>query len=100
MQLPSTENMLADQDGDLKWRMTDLAMPKRYGHVLASMQWDYNDMLARLAGFSPIPRVVQKLYDRVHDCRIHDLVHYKLHEFRLINGTEFKELPRNETNLK
>ena len=63
---------------------------------MGKLQWAYNDDLAELAGFECIPRVVQKLYDFVHEYRVQELPYYKKREFRLVDGNEFVEVHQDK----
>ena len=92
MKLPGEDEMNADAEKDLKWRCEEMAMPRRHAHTMGNLQWNYNDDLAALAGFQPIPRVVQKLYDHVHAYRVKELPSYKKREFSLVDENNFSEV--------
>ena len=92
MALPSGEQMDSDIEKDFVWRTKVNSMPARYAHKMGSMQWAYNDDLAELAQFRPVPTVVPMLYDEVHSVRTVNLPGYKNFMYRLINDTDFEEV--------
>lgn len=87
---PSKEDMEADIERDFNWRQKDLGMPFRHAHHMGDLQWGYNDELAKLGGFDPIPKVVEKLYKHVHDVRTNQLQIYKQCRFELEGPEAFK----------
>ena len=92
MVLPSSEQMESDIEQDFVWRTTVNSMPARHAHKMGPLQWAYNDNLAQLAGFPPIPTVVRSLYDTVHRVRVTNLAGYKNRMYRLIDSTNYKEI--------
>lgn len=88
--LPSTAEMEEDTENDYRKRLSE-GLPHRYAHFMGPRQWDYNDELARLAGFDPIPKAIQKLYNEVHRTRVMDLPNYKTKQYR-ITGEETYEV--------
>ena len=91
MKLPSQQEMDADVNRDFQGRI-ESGYPVRHAHHMGPLQWDYNDDLAEIAGFNPIPKVVRQLYDHVHHYRVTDLPHYKEKNFALTGPTSFKEV--------
>lgn len=89
--LPSKADMLSDTERDFQRRLSE-GLPPRYAHVLGPRQWEYNDELAQLADIELIPRVVQKLYDYVHETRVKDIVHYKNRNYKLVDSEDFQVL--------
>ena len=87
---PSQEDMEKDIERDYQWRLSQ-GMPARHAHHMGVLQWDYNDELAKLGGFEPIPRAVQKLYDHVHEWRVTQLQTYKQCRFELTGPDSFIE---------
>ncbi|XP_061166322.1 uncharacterized protein LOC133175230 [Saccostrea echinata] len=93
IKLPSGEEMKQDMECDFERRLA-LGFPPRYAHVLGPRQWEYNDELAELAGVELIPRVVQNLYDYVHETRVKDIVHYKDNNYELVDSERFRNLEK------
>jgi len=77
-------------DADYKSRL-DEGLPHRYAHFMGPKQWEYNDNLAELAGFKPIPKAISILYNEVHRTRVLDLPNYKKRQYR-ITGEETYEV--------
>lgn len=91
MKLPSQEAMKADIEKDYQDRL-NMGFPNRYAHHMSSKQWQYNDELAAMAKFKPLPPVLEKIYNFVHDLRVQNLPAYKKLNLELINDEEFKVL--------
>ena len=90
MKLPTQEEMYCDMQKDFERRLEN-GFPVRHAHHMGKLQWGYNDELAKLADFAPIPRVVGKLYDHVHHFRVTDLPGYKRKNFEIIDTENFRE---------
>lgn len=82
--------MERDTDDDYQKRRSE-GLPHRYAHFMGPRQWAYNDELAALAGFKPIPKAIQMLYNEVHKTRVKDLPNYKTKQYR-ITGDETYEV--------
>ncbi|XP_060591474.1 uncharacterized protein LOC132746370 [Ruditapes philippinarum] len=89
--LPSKEEMMVDKEEEFRRRL-DEGMPPRYAHTMGTRQWPYNDSLAEMGKFEPIPKVVQNLYDEVHCMRVKNLPTYKDRQYRITDETTFEEL--------
>lgn len=89
--LPSMNEMNKDTECDFSNRLSE-GLPTRYAHFMGPKQWDYNDTLASLAGFSPIPRAIQNLYDEVHRTRVKDLPNYKNKQYRITGEDTYEEI--------
>lgn len=89
--LPTTAAMENDTDSDYRKRISE-GLPHRYAHFMGPRQWEYNDKLAELAGFKPIPSAIQKLYDEVHRTRVKDLQNYKRKQYRIIGESSYEVL--------
>ena len=76
MKLPAQAEMDADTECDYKANLAT-GEPHSHAHKLAGRQWKYNDELATLAGFPPLPRVLQSIYDRIDDERATNILDYK-----------------------
>lgn len=89
--LPSAADMEADIERDFRQRLAE-GLPPRYAHTMGPRQWAYNDMLADMGNFQPIPKAVQNLYDEVHRIRVLDLPNYKNRRYRITGEECFQEL--------
>ena len=89
--LPSTGEMDLDTTDDFTRRLSE-GLPTRYAHFMGPKQWGYNDTLAKLAGFDPIPRAIQNLYDEVHRTRVKDLPNYKNKHYRITGEETYEEI--------
>lgn len=89
--LPSTVEMEADIRRDFEKRLSE-GLPVRYAHTMGPRQWAYNDMLAEMGKFEPIAKVVQILYNDVHDERARNLPDYKNKEYRLTGDETFEKI--------
>ncbi|CAH1780409.1 unnamed protein product, partial [Owenia fusiformis] len=92
MVLPSAKEMRKDTNRDFEWRAEELNMPARHAHHMGKLQWEYNDELAYLGNFTPIPQVIRMLYDAVHQRRFTDIMLYKKDNYELVGPKEFKPL--------
>lgn len=91
MELPKKEDMYLDLEKDLEKR-TQLGLPVRHSHHMGALQWEYNDVLASLAHFPPIPEVVRKIYDHVHVYRVTDLPGYKRRNIEITGPDSFRDI--------
>lgn len=91
MKLPCEEEMRRDIEDDFKKRLSE-GLPVRYAHTMGTRQWQYSDNLSEMAMLLPIPRVVEKLYDYVHEKRDKDIAHYKSGNYRLKDKESFTVL--------
>ncbi|KAI0233547.1 Flavin-containing monooxygenase FMO GS-OX5 [Lamellibrachia satsuma] len=76
MKLPTLAEMDADTEHDYQAKLAS-GEPHRYAHKLASRQWEYNDMLASLAGFPPLSDILRQIYNSVHAAKAVNLLGYK-----------------------
>ena len=90
--LPSKDEMLMNIETDFKKRI-DEGLPPRFAHTMGPRQWAYNDSLAEMGKFEPIPRVVRTLYDEVHHMRVKNLPTYKERQYKITGERSFEELP-------
>lgn len=60
-------------------------------HILKldSEQWAYNDELAQLGGFQPLPRFWSNLYESNKVFRARDMLNYKTFNYTVLNETEW-----------
>ena len=92
--LPSQADMEADEHADYTDRLSRGITPNR-AHHLESRQWDYNDEIARIGGFTPLKPVVGKLCSYSLDWRRKDLQNYKNKEYKITSPETFVELKTN-----
>ena len=95
MKLPSREEMDKETKDDYEGRLSQ-GMPHRYAHHMGSLQWGYNDDLAKTSNFKPIPDVVRKLYDGVHEQRTTKLTTYKLLNYELLGPETFRQVNKGD----
>ena len=76
MELPTQAEMDADTECDYKAKLAT-GEPHRHAHKLAGRQWEYYDKLASLAGFPPLPRILQQISDNIDDERANNILGYK-----------------------
>lgn len=62
----------------------------RHLMVIQHDQWDYCQMLARAAGFPPLPPVVRSLYEEVWRQRRIDPDGYRRHNYSLVSASQWK----------
>lgn len=89
LKLPSQKEMNRDIQEDFERRLAE-GLPPRYAHTMGPRQWGYNDSLAEIGQFEPIPRAVQMLYDEVHDTRVNDLPNYKKKLYEITGEDTFR----------
>ncbi|KAL8590520.1 hypothetical protein ACOMHN_010956 [Nucella lapillus] len=87
--LPSKAEMDADTEADYQNRLSQ-GLPKRYAHLMATRQWEYNDDIAQMAGCQPIKKVIQTLYDAVHATRVKNLVGYKRVNYEMLDEDHYQ----------
>ena len=82
--LPSEEEMNADEDKDFQERLS-LGLREKHAHYLAyaGLKWDYDSIIARLAGVDALCPVYNDLGKHVLNRRMHFLMEYKKDEFKL-----------------
>lgn len=60
-------------------------------HILKldSEQWAYNDQLAQMGGFKPLPRFWSNLYESNKVFRARDMLNYKTYNYTLLSEMEW-----------
>jgi len=89
-QLPTTEEMLKDEAKELDYRMKELGWPERHAHRMNNLQWAYNDELAELGSFPPLPKVYQELYEYVWKRRTFDVLGYRRDNYEVCDDDNFR----------
>jgi hypothetical protein len=76
VRLPSKEAMLADSEADFQSRLKE-GKPPSFAHYMGDIdrQFRYNEELAKMGGFDPLPPVIEMLWDDVMDERFMNLPH-------------------------
>ncbi|KAK3083147.1 hypothetical protein FSP39_015080 [Pinctada imbricata] len=74
--LPTEEEMMKESEEDFQSRLKEGLIP-RYAHYMGDIdrQWRYNEELAKLGGFPPLPPVLEKLWDDIMDERYMNITH-------------------------
>ena len=80
--LPSEEEMNADEENDFEGKLSS-GLHEKHAHLLGDRQWDYDNMIAHLAGVNELSPVYEDLYMHVHHRRRTCLLDYKGDEFKL-----------------
>ena len=88
MKLPSKAEMLESEEADYQKRLSE-GLPHRFAHKMGDRQWAYNDELAELGGFEPIPKVLQKIYEYISINRRKNVLEYQKINVRIVNSEEF-----------
>lgn len=86
--LPSREEMEKDIELDMAARRAR-GVATRHILKLDSEQWAYNDHLAHLGGFQPLPRYWSNLYESNKVFRARDMLNYKTYNYNVTNETEW-----------
>ncbi|KAG9338980.1 hypothetical protein JZ751_024376 [Albula glossodonta] len=98
--LPSCAEMEAEVRREADRKLMEGVQPR---HLLKmdSDQWGYYRTLASMGGFSPLPPVIQSLYEEVWRQRRRDPQKYRQINYRLVTDTQWEILelqPDRETN--
>ena len=70
--------------------MTELGWPERHAHRMDTMQWAYNDSLAELGNFPPLPKVYKELYDFVWKRRAFNVLGYRQDYYEITGHDTFR----------
>lgn len=94
VRLPGPEQMEAETERELRTRCLDAAgRPEALLHAMRGrQQWEYNELLARMAGIAPLPPFVEALYKHVSSGRKENLMLYKDKNYRICDDEKFVEL--------
>lgn len=87
--LPSREDMENDIELDIAARRAR-GIATRHILKLDSEQWAYNDELAHLGGFQPLPRYWSNLYESNKVFRARDMLNYKTYNYTVLENMEWK----------
>ncbi|XP_030635372.1 flavin-containing monooxygenase FMO GS-OX-like 4 [Chanos chanos] len=87
--LPSREEMEKDIERDTASRRAQ-GVATRHILKIDSEQWAYNDELARLGGFQPLPRYWHSLYESNKVFRARDMLNYKNYNYTVLSETDWK----------
>lgn len=88
--LPTGDEMLQDEARELKFRMDELGWPERHAHRMNNLQWAYNDELAELGDFPPLPKVYKELYEFVWKRRTFDVLGYRRDNYEICDDSSFR----------
>lgn len=87
--LPSQAQMEEEVQQDLQEKVSQ-GVQQRHLLVLKQDQWEYCQILARSAGFPPLPPVVRSLYDEVWRQRQIHPENYRRINYRVISDTQWE----------
>ena len=76
VELPTLAEMDADTERDYQTKLAS-GDPHRYAHRLLHKQWEYNDLLASLAGFPPLSDKLRQIFNSVLAAALANLPGYK-----------------------
>ncbi|KPP71664.1 dimethylaniline monooxygenase-like, partial [Scleropages formosus] len=86
--LPSRGEMEQELEADVAARR-GRGIATRHILKLDSEQWAYNDELARLAGFQPLPPYWSNLYESNKVFRARDMLNYKTYQYSVLSDTDW-----------
>ncbi|XP_072026348.1 uncharacterized protein [Amphiura filiformis] len=86
--LPSKEEIEADNQSDLQKRL-DMGWPRRYAHLLP-LQWEYNNLLAQLAGTTPIKPVIKNMCKELKYQRENNVWHHKKLNYEIVDEENWR----------
>ncbi|XP_068215073.1 uncharacterized protein [Palaemon carinicauda] len=89
--LPSKREMDEHTHKELEEKCND-GKPVKYFHKFGSLQWVYNNELACLGGISPLPPVVEKIYEAVSNLRRTHLMEYKTSSYKILGPDVYRRL--------
>ncbi|KAM3869060.1 uncharacterized protein ACN63O_006436 [Diretmus argenteus] len=87
--LPSRVEMEEEVLRELEWK-AEQGIEQRHLLRLGKDQWAYCRVLSRLAGFPPLPAVIQSLYDEVGRQRRLHPQNYRNLNYRLVSDTQWE----------
>ncbi|XP_064184572.1 uncharacterized protein zgc:77439 [Anguilla rostrata] len=86
--LPSCKEMEQDVEMDIAMRK-ERGIATRHVLKLDSEQWAYNNELAKLGGFKPLPPYWSNLYESNKVFRARDMLNYKTYRYTILNDKEW-----------
>lgn len=88
--LPSKKEMLEDIDTDIKQRREIGLRPKEYHKLVGTERMKlYLDNLCEIGQFQPLPNVLFRIFDHVHEDKQTDLENYRDVEYRIIDDERY-----------
>uniref|UniRef100_UPI00358E3199 uncharacterized protein n=1 Tax=Myxine glutinosa TaxID=7769 RepID=UPI00358E3199 len=82
VRLPSRKEMEAETIEEIEEKRAS-GVPDRHFHVMEERQWSYHTSLLSLAGETPLPPVLEPLFQATKVFRKNDLLGYKNRSFRI-----------------
>ena len=70
--------------------MAQLGWPERHAHRMNDLQWIYNDHLAELGNFQPLPKVYENLYAFVRKRRSSNILGYRKDKYSITDEKNFQ----------
>jgi hypothetical protein len=91
VQLPSKEAMLADSEADFQSRLKE-GKPPSFAHYMGDdgRQFRYNEELAKMGGFDPLPPVIEMLWDDFMDEMFMNLQHGNKIDYVITGPTSYR----------
>lgn len=91
VKLPSKENMLADSEADFQSRLKE-GKPPSFAHYMGDIdrQFRYNEELAKMGGFDPLPPVLEMMWDDVMDERYMNLPNCNTFDYEITGPQSYR----------
>lgn len=91
VKLPSIENMLADSEADFQSRLKE-GKPPSFAHYMGDIdrQFRYNEDLAKMGGFDPLPPVLEMMWDDVMDERYMNLPNCNTFDYEITGPKSYR----------
>lgn len=86
--LPSREEMDADTQADLAWRL-EQGMPSRHAHKMGPLQWQYNLEIHERHGVELLPPVYEKLFSDVRQRRLRDFITFREDNYSIVDSENY-----------
>lgn len=83
--LPSTEDMVKDDEHWYHSRLQSGLPPHKAGHYLGAAQWDLIDIFSKFGGTTPLAPVMEMLYNEVTRERTRNLMQYKNNQYVVLD---------------
>ncbi|XP_058798176.1 senecionine N-oxygenase-like [Phymastichus coffea] len=90
--LPSRDEMLADEAREQERRFGEQQLSKRQFHMMGALQGAYYDDLADSAGLRRLPAVLTKLHNESSKRFLDDLVHYREDRYEIVDDENYVQL--------
>lgn len=90
--LPSSEDMIKDDDKWFQERLQQGVPQHKAGHYLGDEQWKLFDELAKLGGNTPIAPVIEMIYRETAHKRNTSLMNYRKNNYRVLDCDKWMQI--------